>query len=78
MMKASAHFNDFTGTSAADMSDHSSLKEFLQSRKVDTIRYEPIGASFYHSYSDFFTAYIICVDNDRSEENKPYIVNIHF
>lgn len=77
-MKANAQYNDFVGTSAADISDHSNLKDFLKSRNVDLERYNPIGASFYHGYSDFFTAYIVCVDNDRSTDDKPYIINMHF
>ncbi len=77
-MKANAQYNDFTGTSAADSSDHLTLNDFLKSRNVDVVRYEPIGASFYHGYSDFFTAYIICIDNHKSDENQPYLVNMHF
>lgn len=77
-MRADTQYNDFVGTSAADISDHLNLKDFLNSRNVSLDRYEPIGASFYHSYSDFFTAYIICIDKEKSEKDKPYIVNMHF
>ena len=45
-MKASTQYNDFVGTTAADISDHSNLTDFLNGRGVDTERYEPIGASF--------------------------------
>lgn len=77
-MKASTQYNDFIGTSAADISDHANLISFLNGRNVDTNRFNPIGASFYHGYSDFFTASIICIDNERSEKEKPYIVNLSF
>jgi len=77
-MKANTQYNDFEGTSAADISDHSNLKKFLESRNVDLERYDPIGASFYHGYSDFFTAYIICIDKEQSRGDEPFIVNMHF
>lgn len=77
-MKASTQYNDFIGTAAADISDHTDLKKFLSSRGVDTDRYNPIGASFYHGNSDFFSGSIVCVDNEKSTEDKPYIVDISF
>jgi len=77
-MKASVQYNDFKGTAAADISDFSNLNDFLKSRGVDTERYNAIGADFYAGYSDFFSASIICVDNERSTEEKKYIVNIGF
>lgn len=77
-MKASVQYNDFVGTSAADISDHTNLVEFLQSKGVDTNQYTPIGASFYHGYSDFFSMSIICVDNKQSTNTKPYIVKLSF
>jgi len=77
-MKASTQYNDFIGTAAADISDHSNLTDFLNSRGVDTERYEPIGASFYHGYADFFSGSIICIDKQQSNEGTPYVVQIHF
>lgn len=77
-MKANTQYNDFIGTAAADISDHSNLRDFLNSRKVDTDRYKPIGATFYHSYNDFFNGSIICVDEQRSTDTEPYIVQLHF
>lgn len=77
-MKASTQYNDFIGTAAADISDHSNLTDFLSSRGVDIERYEPIGASFYNGYADFFNGSIICIDNQQSTNNNPYIVKIHF
>ena len=77
-MKASTQYNDFIGTAAADISDHSNLKDFLSSRGVDADRYEPIGASFYHGYADFFNGSIICVDRQKTTDIKPFIVQLHF
>ncbi|MDY0988727.1 hypothetical protein SOM12_14950 [Flavobacterium sp. CFBP9031] len=77
-MKASVQYNDFVGTSAADISDHTDLKEFLTSKKVDTEKYEPFGAGFYSGYSDFFSAKIICRDKEKSTSTKPHIVSLSF
>jgi hypothetical protein len=77
-MKATTQYTDFAGTAAADISDHTDLTKFLNSRGVDTNRYAPIGAEFYHGYHDFFSASIICVDNEKSTAEKPHITNISF
>jgi len=77
-MIAHTQYNDFIGTSAADISDHTNLDNFLESRGVDTDRYNAIGASFYHGYSDFFTISIVCIDNEQSTESKPHIVKLYF
>jgi len=77
-MKATVQYNDFVGSAAADISDHFSLNDFLKERNVDTERYNAIGAEFYCGYSDFFSVYIICVDKDRSTDEKRYLVNIGF
>jgi hypothetical protein len=75
-MKADVQYNDFIGTSAADISDHTDLDKLLSSRGIDIDRYESIGASFYSSYSDFFSASIICIDKQKSTSNKSFIVKI--
>jgi len=77
-MKASVQYNDFIGTAAADISDHTSLNEFLGSRGVDLVRYNAIGARFYASYNDGFRASIICIDNQKSSEKGRYIVSLSF
>ncbi len=77
-MKATTQYTDFTGTSAGDISDDTNLSKFLRSRGVNTERYNAIGAEFYHGYSRFFSASIICIDNEKSEENEPYIISISF
>jgi hypothetical protein len=53
-MKASTQYNDFIGTSAADISDHSDLNEYLSSRGVDIDRYIAIGASFYAGLNNLY------------------------
>lgn len=77
-MKANTQYTDFDGTAAADISDHTDLTKFLNLRGVDTNRYSPIGAEFYHCYSDSFSASIICIDNEKSTDDKPYVTNISF
>ncbi|WP_254561408.1 hypothetical protein [Dyadobacter diqingensis] len=76
-MKADVQYNDFQGTNAADISDHQDLKDFLKGRGVDTDRYDPVGSSFYSSYGSF-DAKIICVDKEKSTQEKPHIVEIDF
>ena len=76
-MKASVQYNDYIGTAAADISDHTNLKKFIASRGIDPERYYPIGASFYAGY-DSLTGSIICIDNEKSTEAKKHIVEISF
>ena len=76
-MKANVQYNDFKGTSAADISDHVKLSDFLKERGVDTERYEAIGSSFYSSYDDF-DASIICKDNEQSTPENLHLVKISF
>jgi len=77
-MKASVQYDDYLGSSAADISDHTTLNTFIESRGVSIERYNAIGAQFYAGYSDFFTASIICEDKDLSTEDKKHIVSISF
>jgi hypothetical protein len=77
-MKASVQYNDFKGSSAADISDHTTLNGFLESRGVNIDRYNAVGAQFYAGYSDFFSASIICKDNQLSTDTKKHIVSIGF
>ena len=77
-MKAETQYNDFTGTAAADISDHSSLNDFLEAQGVDIKRYEAVGANFYHGYSDFFHCSIICIDQQKSDKETPHLVSIDF
>jgi hypothetical protein len=77
-MKVTVQYNDFIGTAAADISDHTDLNKFLASRGIDTDRYEAIGASFYYGYSDFFSASIICIDRQQSTKSNKFITKISF
>ena len=77
-MKADVQYNDFKGTAAADISDHTSLEDFLNDRGIDVVRFTAIGAEFYSGYSDFFSASILCVDNEKSVEQKKHIVSMEF
>lgn len=77
-MKATVQYNDFIGTAAADISDHTDLNKFLAFRGVDTDRYEAIGASFYSGYCDFFSASITCIDKQKSTEQAIFITKISF
>jgi hypothetical protein len=77
-MKAETQYNDFYGTAAADISDHTTLEVFLKEKGVDTIRFEAIGVSFYSGYDTFFTASIICIDNNKSTEFDKHITSIDF
>jgi hypothetical protein len=77
-MKAQVQYNDFVGTAAADISDHSDLQKLLASRKVAVTRFEAVGASFYSGYNHNFIASIICLDRLNSTVNQPHLVDISF
>lgn len=78
IMKAFVQYNDLLGTSAADKSDHVWIDSVLIKRGVDTNKYEAVGASFHAGYSNYFSASIICVDKEKSTDNKKHIVSISF
>ena len=77
-MKATTKYNDLIGTSAADISDNISFKDFLASRNVDTDRFEAIGAKFFSGYNNYFSVYIICIDKAKSTEKNKHIVELTF
>lgn len=77
-MKANVQYNDYVGSSAADISDNKTLNMFLESRGVCTDRYDAIGTKFYTCYNDFFYATIICKYKKLSTKHKKYIVSINF
>lgn len=52
------------------------LQVLLKNRNIDTTRFEPIGAGFYHQYEECFDASVICIDRQLLMENKPYLVKI--
>jgi len=61
-MKATVQYNDYVGSTAADISDHTTLEKYLEEINVDTKRFHPIGARFFTSYGDGCNASIICKD----------------
>lgn len=67
-LEASAQYNDFKGTSAADNSDYFSLEDFARKFGVDTAKFVPRGISLYCSYDHLVSVSIICEDVER--ENK--------
>lgn len=78
-MKAKVQYNDYVGTSAADISDELSLKQYLDELEVDTNRYNPIGATLYsgnQSTEVYFS--IICIDKegDKSKAVQIAVENV--
>ena len=67
-MKATVQYNDYVGSTAADISDFTNLEKYLEEINVDTKRFHPIGARFYTSYGKGCNVAIICEDatNDNS------------
>lgn len=66
-IKASVQYNDFVGTSAADISDYVNLDQYLTSKGVDTTKYQPIGVEFFSSYSDRVHIRFICIEAETQE-----------
>lgn len=77
-MKANTLYNDFIGTSAADISDHMNLNEFLEKQGVDLNCFEAIGATFITGINNSFTASILCIDKEKSTSNEKFITKIGF
>lgn len=78
-MKASTQYTDLFGTSAADISDitaHTNRFDQLADYfKINQNRFKVIGLSIYgtrHFYVSF-----ICVDREKSTDEKEHIVKIH-
>lgn len=77
-MKATVPSDEFTGTAAADVSSHTSLRQFLAARGVDTTRYEPVGAGFSSGHENAFTGFIVCKDHQRSTEERDHLIKLSF
>ena len=71
-MKAEVQYNDFVGTTAADISDFQSLEDYLRSKNVDVERYTPVGVRFDSSYSKCGFEFI-CIDNENPEGKRVII-----
>ena len=77
-MKDNVQHHDFFGATAADLSDHTNLQRFLESKRVDTTRYEAVGAGFSGGNEDAFSGFIICKDNQKSTEERDHILKVYF
>lgn len=79
-MKADVQYNDFLGTAAADISDSlgsrygDNLESFGKYFELDENRFKVIGISIY-GRSNFYIS-LLCVDKQRSSEEKEYIVSM--
>jgi len=76
-MQASVQYDDFIGTAAADISDdYTILNKCLKARGVDIERYESIGAKFHAIYEECFSVSIICIDKQKTTDEKSHLVAI--
>ncbi len=78
-MKAKTQYNDFLGTVAADISDGlatggDDLNSIAKYFKLDRDRFKIVGLSIYGTEN--FRVSLICVDNQRSTEEKEHIVKM--
>lgn len=77
-MKADTQYNDLVGTVAADISDLSTttnrLEELASFFKINQERFKPVGISMYGT--DAFYVAFICVDKEKSTDEKEHIVKI--
>ena len=77
-MKAKTQYDDYIGTVAADISDHTDLNLFLSEKCVGVKNYEPIGIRFFSSNIGGYSFSVICKDKVKSDDNKDYIVQLDF
>lgn len=76
-MKANVSiYNDFNGTAAADIEDIN-LNYVLETRNIDINKYEPIGVRIIIGENNCFTALIICLDINKSENGKKHAVEFY-
>jgi|SRR5690625_2974097 len=79
-MKARVQYNDFEGTSAADISDALSqysgdtLESIADYFELNKSRFKIIGISIYGT--EEFMISLICVDKEESNEEKKHIVSM--
>lgn len=80
-MKAHVQYNDFHGTVAADISDGlggvngDDLKSIGKFFNLDENRFKIVGISIYGTNE--FSISLICIDNERSTDEKEHIVSMH-
>lgn len=73
-MKAKVQYNDFVGSVAADISDHTNLNNFLAGKGIDTNRFHAVGVSFSSSYNGEPLISMIC--KDTNQEGK--LIKLYF
>lgn len=77
-MKATVHHHDLFGSAAADIRDHMNLQMYLESKGVDTERYEAVGAGFNLEQDNSFSGFVICKDSQKSTEERDQLIRLHF
>ena len=81
-MKSNVQYNDFRGTVAADISDAlggvggDDLKGLVKYFNLDEDRFKIVGLSIYGT--DNFYISLICVDKEKSTEEKEHIVSMSY
>lgn len=81
-MKAKVQYGDFKGTVSADIEDHigrsngDKLSAFAKYFKLDENRFKIVGLSIYGTDSKYVS--LICVDKDKSSEDKEHIVSMSY
>jgi hypothetical protein len=79
-MVANTQYNDFKGTVSADIPDAfgsscgDDIKSIARIFKLNLNRFKPVGISLYGT--DGFSISLLCVDKERSTEEKEHIVNM--
>lgn len=79
-MKADVQYNDFIGTSAADISDYlgtkynDDIESFGKFFKIDEQRFKVIGISIYGVQDSHISLY--CIDKSKNAEFKEHIVKM--
>jgi len=77
-MKANTQYTDLFGTSAADISDLTTrsnrFDQLADYFKIDQNRFKVIGILVFGT--NFFNVSLICVDKDKSTDEKEHIVKI--
>lgn len=72
-MIATTQYNDFKGTSAADISDDNSLSDFASDYGLDLDIYQPIGVKFYSHYNSLLSFAFLCKGKN---DEKFYIARV--
>ena len=77
-MKARTQYTDFTGTTAADISDLATgtdkLEDLADFFKLDKERFDLIGVSVYGTQT--FSVSLLCVDKTISDSENEHIVSM--